>query len=161
MMGWVSRYRHGRGFGVHSPFAYRLITEVLRETLPYYDWDRVTSRRHRLLYRLLCRFRPNAVSAPPSLEAIVKMASPSAALVSPGEADFLVIDSNDNQDIAAAILRCGGILLIFSRSHKLLLQSLLPVLESRGHGMVFDNERDTALIVPSPRLPFQVFNVRF
>lgn len=161
MMGWVSRYRHGRGFGVHSPFAYRLITEVLRETLPYYDWDRVTSRRHRLLYRLLCRFRPNAVSAPPSLEAIVKMAAPSVALVAPEDADFLILNSNDNPDIAAAALGRGAIILICAPRHKTMLRSLLPTLEALGHGMVFDNERDTALIVPSPGLPMQVFNARF
>ena len=34
-LGWFQRLRHGRGFGVHSPWAYRFIREVLRERLPY------------------------------------------------------------------------------------------------------------------------------
>ena len=29
LRGW----RHGRGFGIHSPFAFRFITEVLRQKL--------------------------------------------------------------------------------------------------------------------------------
>lgn len=36
---WLSRIRHRCGYGVHSPFAYRFITEVLYEDLPYYAYD--------------------------------------------------------------------------------------------------------------------------
>ena len=34
----LQRYRVSRGYGVHSPFAYRFIIRVLRETLPYYGF---------------------------------------------------------------------------------------------------------------------------
>ena len=32
------RWRHGRGFGIHSPFAYNFICLTLRERLPYYAY---------------------------------------------------------------------------------------------------------------------------
>ena len=31
------RYRHGKGFGIHSPFAFSFVLKVLRERLPYYS----------------------------------------------------------------------------------------------------------------------------
>ena len=59
----LQRYRVSRGYGVHSPFAYRFIIRVLRETLPYYGFDRLNSLRGdmsaadaRLLFRITdCR----------------------------------------------------------------------------------------------------------
>lgn len=35
---WLLRFRHRRGYGVHSPFAFQLITEVINERWPYYDY---------------------------------------------------------------------------------------------------------------------------
>jgi len=35
---WLCRIRHRCGYGVHSPFAYRFITEVIYETTPYYAY---------------------------------------------------------------------------------------------------------------------------
>ncbi len=32
---WYKRWRHGRGFGVHSPLAYALVSEVLRKQRGY------------------------------------------------------------------------------------------------------------------------------
>lgn len=67
---WWQRLRHGRGFGVHSPFAFRFILEVLNERLPYYAYDtigREVARQAdagdlRLFFRLLVCFRPPAVA---------------------------------------------------------------------------------------------------
>lgn len=45
---WV-RYRHSRGFGIHSPSAYRFVTQVLGERLPYYAYDDLRRLRKALL----------------------------------------------------------------------------------------------------------------
>lgn len=53
------RWRHRRGYGVHSPLAYRLVTEVITD-LPrqykYYDQSSHRGKEYRLLYRLAARF---------------------------------------------------------------------------------------------------------
>lgn len=66
-----------RGFGVHSPYAYRLITEVLRETARFYAYDeiqnilknsssqtvdyKVKKKRGRLLFRIVNRYQPQQI----------------------------------------------------------------------------------------------------
>lgn len=35
---WLLRFRHREGYGVHSPFAFNLITRVIYEKAPYYDY---------------------------------------------------------------------------------------------------------------------------
>lgn len=37
-MAWLSRLRHRAGFGVHSPWAFRFIRDVVNEQLPYYAY---------------------------------------------------------------------------------------------------------------------------
>ncbi|MDE5785867.1 MAG: hypothetical protein K2H98_04975, partial [Duncaniella sp.] len=37
----VIRYRRTRGFGVHSPFAYGFITQVLGCRYPFYCWSQL------------------------------------------------------------------------------------------------------------------------
>lgn len=35
---WMLRFRHRCGYGVHSPFAFNLITQVIYESTPYYKY---------------------------------------------------------------------------------------------------------------------------
>ena len=61
------RWRHSRGFGVHSPFAYRIVTEALypRHGYAYYiendarlsSADAAEGRRARALFRLIILLR--------------------------------------------------------------------------------------------------------
>ncbi len=49
---WLLRFRHRKGYGVHSPFAFNLITGVIYEKAQYYDYEYLsdlienTSQKH-------------------------------------------------------------------------------------------------------------------
>lgn len=73
---WLSRFRHRRGYGVHSPFAFELITDVVYERHPYYAYGLLDKETHeavrhgcvggvrkvnRLLFRLVNRVQPRLI----------------------------------------------------------------------------------------------------
>lgn len=45
----LARHHRSRGFGIHSPSAYRFVTQVLRERCPYYAYDDMGTLRKALL----------------------------------------------------------------------------------------------------------------
>lgn len=89
------RWRIGMGFSVHSPFAYHLITDVLRERWPYYAFrTEVTDPAERTLFRVAAFVDPRTVAFPepcPRLERVVALACPRARQVDKtDEADLTV-----------------------------------------------------------------------
>lgn len=57
---WLRRFRHSRGFGVQSPWAYRFVRYVVNEHYPYYAYDELeksvtADKRTRKLCRLYFR----------------------------------------------------------------------------------------------------------
>ncbi len=75
---WLRRIRHRKGYGVHSPFAYDMLTQVIYSPGRYYDyslldaqflgWNRLLLHRRmvidRLLFRLSNRWQPKRLYAP-------------------------------------------------------------------------------------------------
>lgn len=68
----MRKIKHRKGYGVHSPFAYSIITEVIEEKLPYYAYQRmqhlyptngaaIPFKVATLLFRLANRFRAHQV----------------------------------------------------------------------------------------------------
>lgn len=63
----LSRLRHSRGFGVHSPWAYEIVRDVLPEKCAYYayhDINRVfgdEARLARMVFRLLVHLHPHEI----------------------------------------------------------------------------------------------------
>lgn len=45
---WLSRFRHRCGYGVHSPFAFNLITQVIYESTPYYKYKDLAAEQKKL-----------------------------------------------------------------------------------------------------------------
>lgn len=71
---WCKRFRYRKGYGVHSPFAFSLLTDVVYERRPYYAYEmldelaesmgkvpRYSRRVNRLLFRLVNYFRPERI----------------------------------------------------------------------------------------------------
>lgn len=72
---WCKRFRCRRGYGVHSPFAFQLITDIVYERLPYYAYGELKAMRRslprgvalypervdKLLFRLVNYFRPQSI----------------------------------------------------------------------------------------------------
>lgn len=76
---WLARIRYRCGYGVHSPFAFELITGLIYEKTPYYAYSRLAAEQkkraphrakgwnaeskkvNRLLFRLVNRCQPRQV----------------------------------------------------------------------------------------------------
>ena len=72
---WLKRFRHRCGYGVHSPFAFRFITEVIYERSAYYAYSELDAtltfgqrwrirRLLHLLLRLSNRVQPSQIVLP-------------------------------------------------------------------------------------------------
>lgn len=67
LLHWLLRIRHRRGYGIHSPWAFGLVTEVIYERWPYYAYAKLPIlkgwKQHRLqlLFRLANHFQPSRV----------------------------------------------------------------------------------------------------
>lgn len=69
-------WRHGRGFGVHSPLAYELISSVLRDDPNYYGDAEINRlfdtpakcRQGRIVLRMAARFEPRRVAVGPEVD---------------------------------------------------------------------------------------------
>jgi hypothetical protein len=153
----VRRYRVNHGFGVHSPFAYHFITRVLRETLPYYDFERLSGasigeRDARLLYRTLVFFHPGRVCVVGRGSDVVKMALPMVTLVnSPADAEMTVWTSSaDTLPTDTPLLFVRGA----RRNGWRTLQSRWP------GGMTFTNGR-VGIAVNRHGLPRQDYRLTF
>ncbi|MFC2674439.1 MAG: hypothetical protein ACFN1E_08560 [Prevotella melaninogenica] len=55
---WLRRVRYSRGFGVHSPWAYRFIRYVVNEHYPYYKYEHLAEQVYGIdeITRKLCKF---------------------------------------------------------------------------------------------------------
>ena len=117
IMNWIRRWRHTRGYGVHSPLAFSIVKECIRPDRRYcfycdayldfeYHEDRRGLRHARMIIRLLNLLRPNHVWMPDADKRIVtaiKMIMPKLRIatqnVCPKDTDFII--SFNRNDIAA------------------------------------------------------------
>lgn len=161
----LRHWRTAKGFGVHSPFAYHFITRVLRERLPYYDFDRlaevrgaVSAHDARLIYRLTDYFQPStaAVSGPLAAPAgkIMQMAHPAIKLAdkTSGEAVDMIIGSfhsiHDPNQAPVCVIFC---------QKKTEIERLASQVT---HGMTFA-QGHILICVSRHGLPRQDFRLRF
>lgn len=151
-----ARRRHSRGFGIHSPFAYRFITEVL--CLPhnygYYAYALAGRDSNlRLLVRLLVFFSPASVTVDlgegaAAVVRLVREVVPHAALngVCP---DFIITDKNVVTQMPCNVFLVGAEAV-----------ACLPAIgETLPYGMTFAG-RECAVVAALPHLPRQDFELK-
>ena len=110
---WLSRFRYRCGYGVHSPFAFSLITDVIYEKRPYYayrslaseqkkmskepGWYRGTPKINRLLFRLVNKVQPATiveVGRPSASSLYLQSAKPSAGYLFASDLSELFLDAD-------------------------------------------------------------------
>lgn len=163
--GYLKGLRHRYGFGIHSPFAYRFITGVLAQRLPYYGYADISSDpRVRLIFRVTAYFAPQHVLILSSQPRLLKMAvhrAYSRAVIGgrmASKPDFVVADAMDaTEDEMARHASEGTNMIVLNATRK-----LRPRLgDAMAHGMIFDNGRGTLVVIPDRGLPRQDFRVNF
>lgn len=175
---WWQRLRHGRGYGIHSPFAFRFITEVLNGPYAYYAYPSierlsatlagVSADELKALFRVLVYFQPRHVAVcgekgTPLYNAvsqITRWAVPNACAVGPDRGcDFVVVLPGKAEEGLGVVSRQKSSAYIISAEHD--CPALDEFIEKLGFGMVFTNRRSVSVIAALPHLPAQYFQVRF
>lgn len=163
-----ARWRHGKGFGIHSPFAYRFVTETLRQQCAYYAYSELHHKAVlRLVVRLVASFKPRKVYiSSPASEAFavaVHLADSRVECLAfqPGETTVF-------EEHSMLILDCRGmsadeVSALFSRNPRphALLFNLAGKLSLADYGMTFRNNSRTVVVTSYPHLPRQDFEVKF
>lgn len=166
---WYKRWRHGHGFGVHSPFAYRMVREVLRPShdTAYYAYDDLArARRHHpamisareteLLYRILIDLRPAtvAIASDESAELIkyiVSLALPHSSIAYSGNAEMLICCGKASPASVSAKIA------YFTDSKNPLLADMWQTSESC---QLYRNPT-RALLINNPSIAKQRFDIKF
>lgn len=155
-------HRHSRGFGIHSPFAFRFVTEVLCQRHPYLAYADITSdSRVRLLLRLIVAFKPEKVailSSQPQLLQDAVLRADSRITLGSDSPDMIVVDADDNAIDRYLPQLIGGAHALIVNADKATAQTLSRALP---HGMIFDNCRGTIVVAAYSYLPRQDFDVAF
>lgn len=94
----ITRWWRSKGHGIHSPFAFRMVTGVLPERGRYYAYDDIEqlpeSGRLKLLFRVVCELEPSTVYGlfmPDMEKAVILMADSRVRFVDdPENADLFV-----------------------------------------------------------------------
>lgn len=173
-LGWWQRLRHGRGFGVHSPSAYRFIREVLREECAYYAYPEVDAlaaswpggaRKARMLLRIVAAMRPHSVAVGASdIAARIVRLGGSGAVISAAvlhDTDFVVMaDSTICAADAFAAAARGATVVMPDRSMHEAAALLARLRGEMAHGHIYLDGGRTAIFVGN-NAPFQTFAVRF
>ncbi len=148
-------WRHGRGFGIHSPFAFRFITETLNQSLPYYAYAEIgRDKRLRLLFRVVLAFAPHRVAIvgeSDDLWLAIHLACPAAEKVELDDCpDFVVSAKAEFNSCAAKAVEQFGCHAFFMET-----PSELPFCR-----MTFCNGKQL-VIANYKHLPHQDFCVKF
>lgn len=150
---WLRRLIYGRGHGVHSPLAFRLILSVVRPLGSYYAEDEIImSKDQLLLFRLIARLSPSKlhwVAESPLPQEIIKRAQNDLLLfhgIKDCE-DHSLLCTDDTRVALDFANKCrGSILLTGIRQNKEKSRAFLHFVNQIREGVIVDLY-DTAIFV--------------
>ena len=143
------RWRHSRGFGIHSPWAYRLVTEAIYPARGYLYYDELTPRLSHPLTALAYRLQifltqeglPLTIQTTPDT-LLPNQTNPDSLLSIPNTPDTLP----SNQ---------GYLLIHPSPAHR---QALTAKLKATGKGLIIDS-RSYLLIITRPQMALTTYTL--
>ena len=100
----LSMIRHSKGFGVHSPLAFEIITSVLPDKPAYYA-DSIINEKFRnkrqrriarVILRLIARFKPESVFVEQLYHFVVKLADSHVKIAPEANAAYMSITTRSN-----------------------------------------------------------------
>lgn len=162
----VRRYR-AAGHGIHSPFAYRFITDVLRHRrgYAYYCYDSIDSTASTRRQKRFARLVHRVGAALPHKTIVVTTSNPALKIVTERlthtDASFFMEIVSENSSLSfeqlAGAINSGGVV-ILSREHRALAAGLRGRMTA---GMSFTSGCGDCVIVGDTRLPLTHYSVTF
>lgn len=172
-MEWLKRLRTSKGFGVHSPFAFSLITDTLRPRpgYAYYAYSILSDPTDRLIYRLAARLDVAAISDFGSGYPLPDFVPSSRVKSQPGASEsptlYVIAPGGDITTLPDALRPGDSVLLVAPDADA--SRVIDEKLDAVGYGMSFHARRSffSSADAPQPyslfcllsRLPRQSFNL--
>ncbi len=174
---WLWRIRHRCGYGIHSPFAYQLTTQVIYSPGVYYadEWLdallpwyvrlfhlRVRARL-RLFFRLANHFQPKTIAAPALGQLgrnLVHRGCVRATLfadVPEGKVDMLLLNRDLQDDVFAHVHDCSVVVIDRLQRNKPLWQRLMQ----HGQVRVTFDLYDVGIAIFDPKLQKQNYIINW
>ena len=176
---WLRRFRHRKGYGVHSPFAFGFITGVVYESTPYYAYEELVGMhpwwmrlpgfrpiaRCRLLFRLANFAEARTVRFVGDLEwerKYVCAAVPHAVEVD-SVADFVLVDGDHIADAVAmaSAMPVNGMLVVEGIAKSAENKEIWKKVEADANTCVTFDLHDYGIAFFNHRLTKQSYVVNF
>lgn len=154
----IKRWWRSRGHGVHSPFAFRFIRNVLCDNGDYYAYSLIDGLHDdsawlKLLFRLVCEFEPAVVEAS-------GLSANERSAISLADSRVSVVESRRGLPGCLTLVGRDGMRVTVVRDVRAGASAWSDAVGRMASGMTFSNGR-VGVAVPRPDLPRQDFDVRF
>lgn len=185
---WTRRFFHLGGNGVHSPFAYTFICEVIENTTPYYAYSDLRAdlkplslrqRKHaKLLFRLANWSQAQTTWLPATMQQYAPLiargctrstihiyadASELAPIAAaPGASQFIIADLTTlPHELAQATLPEKSVIALFGIRRNTQARQRWQTIIHKQHGIISFDLYDLGLIVSRPTLNKQHYTVNY
>lgn len=175
---WYKLRRHRLGIGVHSPFAYRVVRDVIYGKGLYYTaykqylltrgFPKRMKRQYAVIFRLIARLAPQGIrlsnSVEPQMELLVRMADMRPIMGRgmggwlPGKSILTICDAIDLRDgVPQGMLQSGNMAVV--RDLQYVPGALTAIQEAMPGGWLFADSR-IAIAISDEREPLNNISVK-